>query len=128
MSTELTEIFIVTHEEETGEEWPDGHRVIVTRIDGQLADKVRALYRKEGDVEIHQEGQEGGYSEYTVEWDWESELRVGGARVWPTQPGGQPGWQYDVHDFRREGLVPKYGRPTALAQHLLDIRDGKARP
>ena len=126
MSTEPT-AFIVTHEEETGEEWPDGHRVIVTRIDGPLADKVRALYRKEGDVEIHQEGQEGGYSEFTVEWDWESELRVGGVRVWPAQRGGQPDWQYSEHDFR-QGLVPKYGRPTALAQHLLDIRDGKARP
>lgn len=122
MSTEPT-TFIVTHEERDDQEWPNSTARTVTRIDGDLADKVRAHYGKTGDVEIHQEGTEGGYSEYTVEWDWEVELRVGNEVVW-----GQPWSEYSETDFRHEGLVPKYGQPTRLARHLLDIRDGKAKP
>lgn len=107
--------FIITRHDAIGEEWPDGRQYIETLIVGDLADKVRAHYKREGDVVIKQWGVEGGYSEYTVEWDWEATLHVGDFEVW-----GDGSYEYSAFDPR--DMIT----PTALARHLLDIAKGAA--
>ena len=63
-------------------EWPSGRRQIVTQIDGDLADKIRDHYGKTGIVTLVEDGAEGGHSEYTIEWYWDCELRIGDEKVW----------------------------------------------
>lgn len=82
MSTYPNAQFTKISAETTGEEWPNGSRRIVTQIDGDLADTIRAHYGKTGTVTLIEDGTEGGWSEWTVEWDWDCELRIGDDKVW----------------------------------------------
>ena len=102
----------------TGDEWPDGQHDIVTVITGDLADKLRAYHGLTGQVEIHQHGDESGYSEWTVEWDWEAWLTIGGQKVGPPN---HCGWS-EVEDWalaieRQKGTW----RANQIAQHLLKV-------
>ena len=49
-----------------------------------LADRIRAKTGMTGEVVIHEDGSEGGYSEWTAEWDYEVVVKVGAEVVWRT--------------------------------------------
>lgn len=74
--------FTKISDEYDGAEWPDSSHRIVTQIDGELADKIRAHYGKAGTVTLIEDGKEGGWSEFTIEWSWDCELRIGDEKVW----------------------------------------------
>ena len=122
MTTETTFITI-RDDHRPGDDWPEGEHDIVTGVMGDLADKLRAHHDKTGQVEIHQHGDEGGYSEYTVEWDWEAWLTIGGERVGPRVDSFS-----QVDDWSDEVARARAGKPTWSAQqitkHLIDVGAG----
>ncbi len=79
--------FTVLMSEDNDADWPDRETRTVSRVTGALADRLRAKTGLSGDVEVEEEGMEGGYSEYTVEWEYEVTVRIGGAVVWRTTSG-----------------------------------------
>lgn len=93
MSTTFT---TVTDNYHPGADWPEGTHEIVTRVDGTLADQVRARSDRDGIVLIVENGAEGGFSEFTVEWDWDFKVTVDDATVW-TEDG-----VYGATDFTRD--------------------------
>lgn len=74
--------FEVVRDDYREADWPNSRHDRETLVTGDLADVLREHYSKSGDVTIVEHGAEGGYSEYTVEWDWDLELRIGGDSVW----------------------------------------------
>ena len=70
--------FITLRDDFTADEWPDGEHLIETLVEGTLADRIRKRAGLDGEVIIHEFGVEGGYSEYTVEWNYEFRVEVGG--------------------------------------------------
>lgn len=80
MATETT--FTTVYDETDGEEWPDGTHDRHTLVEGELAESVlRRAGLDGGRVVILEHGQEGGYSEYTVEWDYDFRVEVDGTEV-----------------------------------------------
>ena len=73
-----------TLEERNLQDWPDSTSHRETLVTGDLADRIRAKTGMTGEVVIHEDGEEGGYSEYTVEWDYEVVVKVGAEVVWRT--------------------------------------------
>lgn len=108
-----TEFITIKDEHDPGDDWPDGRHEIVTVVTGDLAEKLRAHHGREGQVEVHQYGVEGGYSEYTVEWDWEAWLTIGGERIGPT------GSDYSSIDLPPRARLS--WRVDSLTRHLLDV-------
>ena len=100
-----------------GDDWPEGRHDIVTVVTGDLADKLRAHHNAAGQVEIHQHGEEGGYSEYTVEWDWEAWLTIGGERFGPAASSyrGFDDWPGEMARVR-----PGW-RADQITKHLLEV-------
>jgi hypothetical protein len=75
--------FTTLSDERAGDEWPEGEHDIVTLVEGDLAERVLAKVGKaSGVVTIEEHGTEGGYSEYTVEWEYDFRVLVGGEEVW----------------------------------------------
>ena len=66
------------------QDWPDSTSHRETLVTGDLADRIRAKTGRVGEVTIHEHGTEGGYSEWTVEWDYEVVVKVGAEVVWRT--------------------------------------------
>ena len=65
-------------------EWPDSTHRRQTLVSGALADRIRAKTGMTGEVVIHEDGSEGGYSEWTA-WDYyEVVVKVGAEVVWRT--------------------------------------------
>lgn len=81
---EGTVFVVVTNENDPGNDWPEGRSHIRTLVKGALADRVRTRTGKAGDVHLDEIGEEGGYSEYTVEWYYEFRVEVGGETVFDT--------------------------------------------
>lgn len=73
----------------TDEDWPDNWTEVETKVEGDLADKVRAKVGAAADavVTLWERGQDGGYSEWTQEWDVEFEVRVDGLPVFKDSLG-----------------------------------------
>lgn len=76
--------FLTLKDERDEREWPDSTHCRQTLVSGALADRIRAKTGRAGEVTIHEDGTEGGYSEYTVEWDYEVVVKVGAEVVWRT--------------------------------------------
>ena len=115
-----TQFITIRDDLEHGDGWPEGEHDIVTVITGDLADKLRAHHGATGQVEIHQHGNEGGYSECTVEWDWEAWLTIGGVRVGPRRDasGEVEDWPRQIERARSAGRT---WRADQIARHLLDL-------
>ena len=84
-AVEGTVFVVLENEQDPGEDWPDGTSHIKTLVQGALADKVRARCGREGEVHLIEDGTEGGYSEYTVEWDYAFMVTVDGHTVYRTE-------------------------------------------
>ena len=65
-------------------EWPDSTHRRQTLVSGALADRIRAKTGMAGEVVIHEDGSEDGYSEMTVEWVYEVVVKVGDTTAWST--------------------------------------------
>jgi len=92
----------------TDTEWPDGWEEIVTRVEGDLADKIRGKVGAvpEADVQIFERGDEGGYSEWTVEWDWSFRVEVAGiGNVWESDGYSQVDFDDTDGRFSRNALT-----------------------
>lgn len=96
------------------DEWPDSRHTIRTLVEGDLADQVRARANRDGDVVIEEVGAEGGYSEFTVEWDWSIHVEVGGHLVW------EDTWATVNVDYGREFPAPPPYSPLAGLLGWLD--------
>lgn len=79
--------FITVRDERTGDEWPTGRHSVVTQVTGELADKIRQRAERDGRVKIVERGEEGGYSEWTVEWEYDFRVYVGDEEVWSSEAG-----------------------------------------
>ena len=77
-------IFQTLKDEHDEQDWPDSTSHRETLVTGDLADRIRAKTGRDGEVTIHEHGTEGGYSEYTVELDYEVVVKVGAEIVWRT--------------------------------------------
>ena len=95
--------FITVTNDFNSQEFPDSTHDIITVIIGDLADRLRARHDMTGEVRIHQHGDEGGYSEYTVEWDWSAWITIGGVKVGPEGEGYSEvdDWQYEINSGSR---------------------------
>lgn len=115
-----TQFITIRDDHRPGDDWPEGEHDIVTVIMGDLADKLRAHHGATGQVEIHQHGDEGGYSEYTVEWDWEAWLTIGGQRVGPRGDayGSVDDWPDEV---ARARSGERTWRADQITKHLLEV-------
>ena len=83
----MSTTFHVLRDDETIEDWPDSTHVRETLIIGELADRIRAKSGMVGDVVMVEDGTEGGYSEWTSEWDFDVTVKVGESVAWSTDYG-----------------------------------------
>lgn len=60
--------------------WPPPDSYVDYLITGQLADLIRARTGEQGEVHFIECTIEGGYSEWTVEYDYEVTIKVGSFR------------------------------------------------
>ena len=115
--------FTLIQEERNYRDFPDSDAYTVTLIEGELADAVRSYYGISGDVTIHQDGQEGGWSECTVEWDWEVRLLIGNNTVW-TNENYEVYAEYQYSQYGLPRHAPRYTNPGDLSTHLFNIMNG----
>ena len=80
--TETT--FHTIKDEHNLQDWPDSTSHRETLVTGDLADRIRAKTGMAGEVVIHEDGSEDGYSEMTVEWVYEVVVKVGDTTAWST--------------------------------------------
>ena len=90
------------------QDWPDSTSHRETLVTGDLADRIRAKTGMTGEVVIHEDGSEGGYSEWTVEWDYEVVVKVGDATAWSTS------------GYAEMEVGERYGTFAALMRWLSD--------
>ena len=101
-------IFQTLTDERDEREWPDSTHRRQTLVSGALADRIRAKTGMTGEVVIHEDGSEGGYSEWTVEWDYEVVVKVGDATAWSTS------------GYAEMEVGERYGTFAALMRWLSD--------
>lgn len=89
-------------------EWPYPTEYAQFRIDGELADRVRARTGATGDVHIVEREVSTGYSEYTTETDYEFDVLVDTQIVWT--------WNNGWNDGRTAGQTEDDLPRTSLAQ------------
>lgn len=112
--------FTIIAEQYIYDEWPDSRAWITTVIEGDLADKVRAFYGKQGRVTYTQHGEESGYSDATSWWEWDAHLFIGDEQVW-----GAPADEYGYLDPDR-AFEDEAFSASDLARHLVAIARGEA--
>lgn len=83
----MSTTFHVLRDDETVADWPDSTHVRETLIVGDLADRIRAKTGLAGDVVMFEDGTEGGYSEFTSEWNFDVKVKVGESVAWSTDYG-----------------------------------------
>jgi hypothetical protein len=87
----------------TAEDWPYPTEHAEYRIDGDLADRVRARIGRSGVVTLIEDKISGGYSEYTIEDYFEFELRIDGEKVF--EPNASRDYDENVVDVPRNVFV-----------------------
>ena len=117
--SDTTTTFTTIRDERIDKDWPDSTSETHVLINGELADKLRAFHDRKGAVLIITMGEEGGYSEFTVEWDYEASLTIGGHVVMP--PTWAQGHTPIEEQYASGGVVGGGWRVDALAKHLLEV-------